>query len=689
MSDYLVIVESPAKAKTIGKFLGKNYKIEASMGHLRDLPKSKLGVDLENNFDPKYINIRGKGDLISNLRKAAKKAKKVLLATDPDREGEAISWHLCHILKLDENDLCRISFNEITKTAIKSAVKSPRQIDFTLVDAQQARRVLDRIVGYQISPLLWKKVKKGLSAGRVQSVTTKLICDREEEIQNFKSEEYWSLEVELSKGKESFISKYYGKDGKKIEIKSKEEADDILEEIKNEDFIVKNVKKGQKKKSPPGPFTTSTMQQESVKKLGYNTRKAMSVAQQLYEGISIKGHGTVGLVTYIRTDSQRVSQEAIETGREYIKNKYGEEFLTQTPREFKSKGKSQDAHEAIRPTYIELTPYEIKESLSNDQFKLYKLIWERFIASQMENALYDTVSADIEVNKHNFKASGNKLVFQGYLALDATDRETNFKIPELKKDDKLKSGKFDPKQHYTQPPARFTEASLVKMLEEKGIGRPSTYAPTIYTIQTRGYVEKQQKMLFPTELGKIVNDIMKTHFKDIVDEKFTANIEQKLDDIEEGNKKWKEMIGDFYEPFKYVLKDAEEKIGDVELKDEVTELLCEKCGRNMVIKLNRRGRKFLACPGFPECRNAKAILEEAGVDCPKCGKKVMIKKTKKGRNYLGCEDNPQCDFMSWDKPAKQDCPKCSKFLLLQTKKKQKFVKCSNEACDYENEIIEE
>lgn len=692
MADYLVIVESPAKAKTIGKFLGKNYKIEASVGHIRDLPKSQIGVDIENDFEPKYITIRGKGDLIAKLRKAAKSAKKVYLATDPDREGEAISWHLAQILKVDVNKDCRITFNEITKNAVKNAISNSRPIDMKVVDAQQARRVLDRIVGYKISPLLWKKVRKGLSAGRVQSVTTKLICDREAEIDAFQAVEYWSLDAKLKKTTGGTVeAKFYGTENEKIELKSEKDVENILAKIGKKSFSVKKVKIGEKKRQPAPPFITSSLQQEAAKKLGYTTKKTMIIAQQLYEGVDVKGEGSLGLVTYIRTDSLRVSEESQQEARELIVEKYGEKYVPESPRLFKNKSQAQDAHEAIRPSYVKLTPADLKESLSNDQYKLYKLIWERFMASQMASAIYDTVGVDFSVTEYIFKASGSKVRFQGFMTIytesteDSDENENKEQnIPELTEGDKLSCTKHVPKQHFTQPPPRYTEASLVKELEERGIGRPSTYAPTITTIQSRGYVEKEQKQLLPTELGKIVNDIMKNYFTEIVDVDFTAQMEQKLDDVEGGNKFWKEIIKQFYSGFEGVLKIAEEEIGQIEIPEEVSDVICEKCGRNLVVKMSRFG-KFLACPGFPECRNTKPILEEAGVNCPECDGKVIIKKTKRGRKYLGCENNPGCKFMTWDKIAKELCPKCGAFMLTKTTGKKKETKCSKEQCGHVND----
>ncbi len=699
MADNLVIVESPGKVKSIGKFLGKGYKVEASVGHVRDLPKSQMGVDIDNNFEPKYITIRGKGDVISKLKKEAKAAKKVYLATDPDREGEAISWHLANLLNIDENQKCRVSFNEITQNAVKSAIKQPRKIDMDLVDAQQARRVLDRIVGYKISPLLWKKVKKGLSAGRVQSVATKMICDREEEIDNFVTQEYWSIISKLVKPKVSpgFNAKFYGTEAEKIELNNEEQVNAILKELEKSKYIVQKVKEQEKKRAAAAPFITSTLQQEASRKLGFTTKRTMMVAQQLYEGIEIKGHGSVGLITYMRTDSTRISAEAQNEAREYVSKKYGEAYIPQTPKVYKNKSASQDAHEAIRPTYITMTPDEIKDSLNAEQYKLYKLIWSRFIASQMSSAVYDTVSAEISAGKYIFKANGSKVKFQGFMVLyiegkdaegseDEGDDEEGNNLPELKQGDVLELKKNTPKQHFTQPPARYTEATLVRALEERGIGRPSTYAPTITTILSRGYVVKEKKFLLPTELGKIVNDIMKNHFVDIVDAEFTAQMENELDAVEDGEKPWKAVMKDFYSSFAGVLKQAEESIGDVEVPEEISDVICDKCGRNMVVKHGRFG-KFLACPGFPECRNTKAIVEEAGVACPLCQGKVLYKKTKKGRRYIGCERNPECSFMSWDMPSNETCSQCGSFMLKKTAGKKSELKCSNEKCPSHNDTV--
>lgn len=654
MADKLIIVESPAKANTIKKFLGGNTKVLASMGHIRDLPKSKLGVDIEHDFEPEYINIRGKGDLIKSLKKEAKNAKKVYLATDPDREGEAIAWHLAHILEIPEDSICRVTFNEITKETVKSSIKNPRKIDKNLTDAQQARRVLDRIVGYKISPILWKKVKTGLSAGRVQSVAVKLIVDREEEIEKFIPEEYWNIAVDLKKlkSKKAFEAKFYGKDGKKLEIHSKEEVDNILKDLEKAKYIVEDVKKGQKKKNPAPPFTTSTLQQEASRKLGFTLKKTMAVAQGLYEGVKVEGHGTVGLITYMRTDSTRISKEARELAKEYVEKVYGKDYYEN--RFFKAKENSQDAHEAIRPTYINLAPDEIKDSLTTDQYKLYKLIFNRFIASQMAVAVYDTVQVSIKADKYDLKSSGQTIKFKGFMTLyvDTQEEEKVDKslIPELEKGEELVKEKINPKQSFTEPPARFTEASLVKVLEEKGIGRPSTYSPTITTILERRYIEKIQKQLVPTELGKIVNKLLTENFKDIVNIEFTAKIESEFDQIAEGKEEWKKIIREFYSPFEKTLEKAEKELEHVEIKDEESDIPCEKCGRMMVYKYGRFG-KFLACPGYPECKNTKPIIETIDVPCPVCGGKVIVRKTKRRRNFYICENNPEsCNYISWNKP---------------------------------------
>ncbi len=686
MADNLVIVESPGKVKSIGKFLGKGYKVEASIGHVRDLPKSQIGVDIENNFEPKYITIRGKGDVIAKLKKEAKAAKKVFLATDPDREGEAISWHLANLLNIDEGQKCRVIFNEITQNAVKNAIKQPRKIDTDLVDAQQARRVLDRIVGYKISPLLWKKVKKGLSAGRVQSVATKMICDREEEIEGFVSQEYWSIVARLAKPKVNpmFDAKFYGTTNEKIELTSQEQVNAILKEIDKSKYIVQKVKEQEKKRVAAAPFITSTLQQEAARKLGFTTKRTMMIAQKLYEGVEIKGRGTVGLITYMRTDSTRISADAQAEAREFITGKYGSAYIPETPRIYKNKSASQDAHEAIRPSYIDLSPEDIKDSLTPEQFKLYKLIWSRFIASQMSSAIYDTVNADINVNSYLFKASGSKVKFPGFMVLyiegkDEESEDEENTLPQLLEGDILELKSNTPKQHFTQPPSRYTEATLVRALEEKGIGRPSTYSPTISTILSRGYTVKEKKHLIPTELGKIVNEIMVNHFKDIVDAEFTAQMENKLDAVADGEKAWKAVLKDFYPSFAIVLKEAEESIGDVELPVEVSDVQCEKCGRFMVVKRGKFGT-FLACPGFPECRNTKAIVEDAGVLCPLCQGKVLIKKTRRGRKYIGCERNPECTFMSWDMPSNENCQICGAFMLQKNVGKNMTLYCSNDNC---------
>ena len=656
MADKLIIVESPAKAGTIKKFLGGNTKV-ASMGHIRDLPKSKLGVDIENNFEPEYINIRGKGDLIKSLKSEAKKAKKVYLATDPDREGEAIAWHLANILGIDENSKCRVTFNEITKDAVKEAIKNPRCVDKNLIDAQQARRVLDRIVGYKISPILWKKVRRGLSAGRVQSVAVKLIVDREEEIEKFIPEEYWNMYVNLKKNKDVFKAKLVGKEEKKIEIHTKEETEKILNEIDKEKFVVKEVKKSQRKRNPAPPFTTSTMQQEASRKLGFSLKKTMSVAQGLYEGVKIPEKGSVGLITYMRTDSTRISDVARAAAKEQITQKYGEGYYEN--RYYKTKADAQDAHEAIRPTYIDISPDKLKDSLTKDQYKLYNLIYNRFLASQMSAAIYDTVSVKIDANKYNFKANGQTLRFKGFMALyveskDTEEKEENNQIPELQENETVEKVDIENIQSFTEPPPRYTEASLVKTLEEKGIGRPSTYSPTITTILERRYIEKNQKQLVPTELGKVVNNILVERFADIVSEEFTANMENQFDEIAIGKQAWKNIIKEFYGPFEKELEKANEELEHVELVEEVSDVPCEKCGRMMVIKYGRFG-KFLACPGYPECKNTKPFVETIEETCPKCGGKIQIRKTKKRRNYYICENNPKtCDYISWNKPKKEE-----------------------------------
>ena len=655
MIDKLVIVESPAKANTIKKFLGGKSKVVASMGHIRDLPKSKLGVDIENNFEPQYINIRGKASLINSLKKDAKDAKKVYLATDPDREGEAIAWHLAYILGIDLNSICRVTFNEITKSAVKSGIENPRKIDLNLTDAQQARRVLDRIVGYKISPVLWKKVKRGLSAGRVQSVAVKLIVDREEEIEKFIPEEYWNIYLIASdkKTKTKFEAKFYGMDNKKIELHNEQEVNEILEQIKNEKYFVKDIKNGEKKRTPAPPFTTSTLQQEASRKLNFAIKKTMSVAQGLYEGVKLPGFGETGLITYMRTDSTRISEEARAAAKIQIESLYGNEYYEN--RYYKTKSEAQDAHEAIRPAHIELKPEDIKDSLTADQYKLYRLVYNRFLASQMSSAIYDTISATISAGKYCFKANGQTLKFKGFMTLyveteDGKSQDEFTKIPALEINEEVKKEELNPKQSFTEPPARYTEASLVKTLEEKGIGRPSTYSPTITTILERRYIQKEQKQLVPTELGKIVNKILTENFTDVINVEFTAKIENEFDEIAEGKEQWKQMIREFYGPFEKELEKVEKELEHVELVDEVSDVPCDKCGRMMVYKYGKYG-KFLACPGYPECKNTKPIVETIDVPCPKCGAVVQVRKTKRGKKYFICENNPQsCDYISWNKP---------------------------------------
>ena len=655
MADKLIIVESPAKATTIKKFLGGNVKVLASMGHIRDLPKSKLAIDIENDFTPEYINIRGKGALIKTLKKEAKNAKYVYLATDPDREGEAIAWHLAYILEIPEDEVCRVTFNEITKEAIQKSIKSPRKIDKDLTDAQQARRVLDRIVGYKISPILWKKVKRGLSAGRVQSVAVKLIVDREEEIEKFIPEEYWNITAQLlePKTEKTFEANFYGKEGKKLELHSKEDVDNIIKQIEKGQYIVTDVKKGEKKRTPAPPFTTSTMQQEASRKLGFTLKRTMSIAQGLYEGVNVGAKGTVGLITYMRTDSTRISEEARAYAKEHIVKTYGENYYEN--RYYKTKQNSQDAHEAIRPTYIDLEPETIKQYLTPEQYKLYKLIYNRFIASQMSAAIYNTVSANIDVNTYNFSASGQNLKFKGFMTLyvevlENEKEEVELSLPELEIGATVIKQKLNSKQSFTAPPPRYTEASLVKALEEKGIGRPSTYSPTITTILERRYIEKEQKQLMPTELGKVVNKLLVENFPNIIDVEFTAKIEEEFDAVAEGKENWKQILREFYPPFKEQLDKAEKELEHVTIADEVTDIPCEKCGRMMVIKYGRYG-KFLACPGYPECKNAKPIVENIDVPCPVCGAKVQVRKTKRKKKYYICEHNPEtCNYISWNKP---------------------------------------
>lgn len=682
MHKYLVIVESPAKVKTISKFLGANYKVMASQGHVRDLPKSQMGVDVEHDYEPKYITIRGKGDILAALRKEAKKADKVYLATDPDREGEAISWHLAAALKLEDKDIYRITFNEITKNAVKASLKEARKIDMNLVDAQQARRVLDRVVGYGISPLLWAKIKRGLSAGRVQSVALRMICDRENEIDAFIPEEYWTMEASLNiKGeKKPLVAKFYGDRNGKIDIKNAAQMQKILDEVKNSGFSIESVKKSEKIKKSPLPFTTSTLQQEAAKTLNMSTKRTMNIAQQLYEGVDIKGRGTVGLITYLRTDSTRVADEAKVALKDYISENYGEKYLPQSSNAKKDDKKIQDAHEAIRPTDLSLSPALVKESLQRDQFRLYQLIWKRFVASQMAPAQYETTSVRIGAGEYIFTVSASKIVFDGFMSVYKTDddnEETNALAKGLDENSVLTLDDVNGTQHFTQPPAHFTEASLVKALEEQGIGRPSTYAPTISTIIARHYVIKENKNLYISELGNAVNNIMMTAFPTIVDVKFTANMESLLDGVAEGTVEWKEIIRNFYPDLKVAIDEAEKELEHVKIEDEVTDVICDKCGRNMVIKYGPHG-KFLGCPGFPECHNTKPYLEKIGVACPKCGKDVILKKTKKGRMFYGCEGYPECDFVSWQKPSDKKCPKCGGYMI---EKGSKLV-CADETCGY-------
>ena len=683
MARYLVIVESPAKVKTIKKFLGSNYVVTASQGHVRDLPKSQLGIDVENDFEPKYITIRGKGDILANLRKEVKKADKIYLATDPDREGEAISWHLYVALKLEGKKVYRISFNEITKNAVKASIKDAREINMNLVDAQQARRALDRMVGYKISPLLWAKVKRGLSAGRVQSVALRIIADREEEIDAFIPEEYWTLDatIHVEGEKKPLVASFYGKDKKKMTIHSKEEMDQIVREIEHEKFFVDEVKVSERLKKAPLPFTTSTLQQEASKVLNFATQKTMRIAQQLYEGVDIKGSGTIGIITYLRTDSTRISDEADAAAREYIREVYGEIFVAEGEKKKASEKKIQDAHEAIRPTDLSRTPASVKESLTRDQFRLYQLIWKRFAASRMQPAKFESTSVKIGAGAYQFSVSTSKVVFEGfriaYVESDEEKMASNLLVKGLDQDSVLTKEALEEKQHFTQPPAHYTEAALVKTLEELGIGRPSTYAPTISTIIARRYVSKENKNLYLTELGEVVNNMMKQSFPSIVDVNFTANMEGLLDMVEEGKVEWKSVIRNFYPDLDEAVKVAEKELESVKIEDEVTDVICEECGRNMVIKYGPHGR-FLACPGFPECRNTKPYLEKIGVPCPLCGKEVVLRKTKKGRKYYGCEDNPECEFMSWQKPSKEKCPECGGYMI---EKGNKLV-CADEKCGY-------
>ena len=680
MAKYLVIVESPAKVKTIKKFLGQNYEVTASNGHVRDLPKSQLGIDVEHDYEPKYITIRGKGDILANLRKEVKKAEKIYLATDPDREGEAISWHLYKALKLENKKVYRITFNEITKNAVKESLKNAREINMDLVDAQQARRVLDRMVGYRISPLLWAKVKRGLSAGRVQSVALRIICDREDEINNFIPEEYWTLDASfhIPGEKKPLTAKYYGTKDGKVTISSREELDQILKELDHAQYHVSDVKKGERIKKAPLPFTTSTLQQEASKVLNFSTQKTMRLAQQLYEGVDLKGAGTVGVITYLRTDSTRISEEAEQSAKEYISKQHGEAYVGSG--EKKSKGKKiQDAHEAIRPTDITRTPMEIKDSLSRDQYRLYQLIWKRFVASCMSDAKYETTNVKIDGNNHRFTVGGQTLKFDGFLSVyvDSDEKEETQNVVALQKDSILTLKNYEEKQHFTQPPQHYTEASLVRAMEELGIGRPSTYAPTITTILGRRYVAKENKNLYVTELGEVVNNMMKEAFPSIVDVNFTANMEALLDGVEEGTTDWKAVISNFYPDLDAAVNAAEKELKEVEIADELSDEVCDLCGRRMVIKYGPHGR-FLACPGFPECKNTKPYFEKIGVACPNCGGDIVLKKTRKGRKYYGCINNPECDFMVWQKPVEQKCPKCGSIMLQKGNK----LMCSNEKCGY-------
>ena len=695
MSKFLVIVESPAKAKTIGKFLGKRYTVKASMGHLRDLPRSQLGVDVEQDFKPKYINIRGKGDLIKELKTAAKKADKILLAPDPDREGEAIAWHLQNLLGVGQGETCRVEFNEITKDAVQKAMQHPRNIDLPRVNAQQARRILDRLVGYQLSPLLWRKVKKGLSAGRVQSVAVRLVCDREQEINAFVPEEYWSLTGMFRKQNndtdiEAKLSLY--KKGK-INITDEAGMNKILTDLEGASYVVKEIKKKEKLRNPSPPFTTSTMQQEAYRKLNFPARKTMQVAQQLYEGLDIGPEGTVGLVTYIRTDSTRVSEVAQQEAADYIMEKFGAQYRPASPKQYQNKGKSQNAHEAIRPTSVGYEPSKVKQFLSRDQFKLYKLVWDRFLASQMNPAILDTTKIDIAAQDYIFRATGSIIKFPGFMKIyiegkDNGENEEERSLPDLEVGLALKLNVLTPKQHFTQPPPRFTDATLIKELEENGIGRPSTYAPIVETIQKRGYVVKAEKQFHPTELGIVVVDLLKENFPDIIDVQFTAALEEKLDQIEENEEDWVKTLDNFYGPFKRTLEKAEKEIGVVEIEDEVSEEVCEQCGRNLVVKMGRFG-KFLACPGFPDCRFTKPILEETGVACPDCGGKIVLKRSKKGRKFYGCSNYPQCSFVSWDLPTDKRCPDCNRVLVRKGTGNKAVLKCSGDKCMYKEAAVGE
>ncbi|GFP75944.1 type I DNA topoisomerase [Clostridium fungisolvens] len=683
MGQNLVIVESPAKAKTISKYLGKNYVVEASMGHIRDLPKSQLGVDVDNNYNPKYITIRGKGDLLDKLKKLAKKSDKIFLATDPDREGEAISWHLANILKIPDMDTCRVEFHEITKNAVKNSIKNPRTINQNLVDAQQARRVLDRLVGYEISPILWRNVKWGLSAGRVQSAALKLICDREDEINKFESKEYWTVDIKLEKKNKKFNVKIATLKGKKFEIATEAEANKTIEQLKNNDFVVAKVKKGTKNKNPLPPFTTSTLQQDASRKLNFQTKRTMSIAQQLYEGVEVKGYGTVGLITYMRTDSVRISKEAQDSALQFIGDTYGSGYIPESPRIYRGKKNIQDAHEAIRPSLVEITPEIAKGNLSSEQYKLYKLIWERFIASQMASCVLNTNTIDINNGDYKLRATGSTIKFDGFMKVyeyTTDEDEESVLLPEIEENEVLNYDSILGKQHFTQPPPRYTEASFVKVLEENGIGRPSTYVPTISTILSRKYVQREKKNLFPTELGIIVNNIMSDYFKQIVDADFTADMENKLDYIEEGKVEWEKIVDEFFGPLKEALDKAEKEVSKVVIEDKVSDVKCDKCGKMMVIKQGRFGN-FLACPGYPECQNTKPIVEEIDAKCPLCNGNVVVKKSKKGNKFYGCSNYPECSFVSWYEPAKEKCSHCNSHMVIRySKSKGKYLECTNKEC---------
>lgn len=693
VADSLVIVESPAKAKTIGKYLGSKYIVKASMGHVRDLPKSQIGVEIEDNFAPKYITIRGKGSVLKELKDARKKVKKVYLAADPDREGEAIAWHLAHALELDQSEACRVVFNEITKQAVKDAFKTPRQINMDLVHAQQARRILDRLVGYKISPLLWKKVKKGLSAGRVQSVSVKLIIDRENEISAFIPEEYWTITARLNMGKSSFDAKFYSINGEKRELTSEAEVNEILQAIKGNSFVVSEVKERERLRHPSPPFTTSSLQQEAARKLNFRAAKTMSVAQQLYEGVDLGKEGTVGLITYMRTDSTRISQTAQEEAGEFIKGHYGDEYMPETPRQYvKKNANAQDAHEAIRPTSIMRTPDEMKSFLSRDQFRLYKLVWERFVASQMTSAIMDTMTVDIKVGETMFRANGSKIRFPGFMKVyvegndDGTVEDDKF-LPPLTVGDSMQTEQIEPKQHFTQPPPRYTEARLVKTLEELGIGRPSTYAPTLETIQKRGYVAIEEKKFVPTELGELIIQLMEEFFPEILDVEFTAHMEEDLDHVGEGQQDWVKVLADFYESFEKRLLVAEEEMKEIEIEDEVSDEICEKCGRHFVYKMGRFG-KFLACSGFPDCRNTRPIVKDTGVTCPKCHEgKLVERRSKKGRVFYGCDRYPECDNVMWDRPSAKPCPSCESLMIEKRSKQGTKLICTS--CDHNEQVQED